>query len=108
MSARHLGLTLAQVEAWIAARRAEGMWVTCCQSCGSWFAQPRMGRRGVLCDRRVCLMAYYWRRKQGRMPPDEMWRRWRERYGDERRVLSATGRFVSSTRIGDNLRGRSL
>jgi len=70
------------VNAWIEARRAEGMWVSTCLSCGSWFAQPRMGRRGILCDRRVCILAHRWRRKYGRMPPDEMWRRWRIWYGD--------------------------
>jgi hypothetical protein len=70
------------VEAWLAARRAEGMWVDKCQSCGSWFAQPRMGRKGILCDRRVCILAHRWQRKYGRMPPDWLWAKWRAIYGE--------------------------
>ena len=84
----------AVVEAWIAARRAEGLWVRRCFSCGSWFAQPHNGRPGLLCDRQICIQARRWQRKYGRMPPDWLWAKWRAHYGDSRRFVRPT----SSTR----------
>jgi hypothetical protein len=73
------------LEAWIAARLAEGMKVRRCLSCGSWFAQPKAGRVAVMCDRHVCILAYRWQRRHGRMPPDWLWAKWRLAHGDKQR-----------------------
>ena len=77
-------------DAWILARKAEGLWVRPCLSCGSLFAQPHNGRPGQLCDRRVCILAYRWQRKYGRMPPDSMWIQWRLAFGDMRQWRPTT------------------
>jgi hypothetical protein len=79
-----------ELEAWIEARRAEGLWVQPCAAfCGVWFAQERMGRRAVLCERHRCHLYRIYQRHTGRAPPEWLKAKWIEEHGDEPRKRSA-------------------
>lgn len=76
-----------ELNAWIAARKAEGLWVTRCEAdCGTWFAQRhkgvRVGRRACLCEKLRCqLWRRYWLR-HGRAPEPWVLVMWKARHGD--------------------------
>ena len=74
------------VEQWIAARRAEGLRVAPCLSCGSWFAQRRTpGRRSWWCGRQRCALWAAFGNANGRAPPKWMELRWFEIHGNAAR-----------------------
>jgi hypothetical protein len=71
------------VEAWIAARRAEGCRVTPCLSCGSWFAQRRTpGRRSWWCGRQRCDLWAKYQNEHNQAPPEWMELKWFEQHGN--------------------------
>lgn len=82
--------TKAAVRKWVEARLAEGYWVSVCLSCGTWFAQKRAGRRGIICGLKRCEMWRHYQTEIGRAPPDWLVAKWREEQGDLPAASSTT------------------
>src|SRR6266850_8563575 len=76
-----------ELNAWILARRAEGLWVQPCAGfCGVWFAQVREGRRAILCERHRCHLYRLYQRIHGRAPPEWIKAKWLEEHGNSPRT----------------------
>ena len=74
---------------WIMEWKAKGYWCSPCASCGTWFAQlhvTRRGRRAVICKLKRCEAWRRYQNRNGRAPPAWLVMRMRERFGDQPRT----------------------
>jgi hypothetical protein len=89
----------AALNEWILARKAEGLWVTHCPSCGWYFAQKHAGRPAVVCQKHRCFLWRTYQQRYNHAPPEWMRLKWEAQYAEAPRKARMQSSIVESVEV---------